>query len=900
MKKIIIISFLSFVAFYVKAQYNMVNNNAQTINICAADFYDNSTGNYAANANQTITFKANTVNSGLKMSFNQFDVHTSDTLYVYDGPTIADPLIGKFNNTNSLSGGNNIVQTSIYNSTNATGGSLTFKFVTNASNQAAGWFASLACIPVCQSIIARLDSLTNDPLPNDSNYLDICLGDPITFAGKGLFPQNGIIYNQSNATCTYNWDFGDGTTGTGQVVNHTYTQRRGYDVMLKITDNIGCVSTNALGARVRVASFPTMHINPLPEMCSNETKIINVGYMQNSTVVVEPIGFTQISKQGFDSTMFIPDGPNCPTQVYNTFVVFNNFPPGVTILSATDILSICVNMEHSFAGDLGFRIYCPNNQFAQLDPNTHSGGNFLGLPAGGANHHSQDNGCLQQNNPAGTGWNYCWSELYPNNNMTFDQLSSSAAAGTVMVAGSRTIDSTNQINHTNYIMPQAPLSSLIGCPLNGVWNIEITDDYGSDNGYIFHWDLQLQANLMPTNWTYNVLVDSVIFNGPFLTTLSDTTASVTPTAGGIYTYNIGLVDEFGCIWDTSTTLKVIQMPTVNLGNDTAFCFGNKMTLNAGNPGATYTWDTPTGIYSTQIVETSDTIFLEVPNPLNYIVSASFSNTSGTLVCSDLDTIVVTINPMPSISYNITPPLGAGCEPLSITFSNETSPVIQNYLWNFGDGATDTATDPTHVFSAGTYTISLTATTLEGCTAISTIPNLIKSYPQPHAEFSWDPAIGVIQDPHINFTNLTVPNNPSFSYFWNFGDGGIDNTKDPVHIFGALGDYIITLIAISDKGCGDTVAHTVKIINDILEFPNIITPNNDNFNDKLVIKGLLDGGYPESELVIYNRWGKKVYSKNNYQNDFDGEGLADGVYFYIFKGKGILRESEHKGSLQIMR
>jgi len=902
MKKIILVSVLSLFVTLAKAQYNIASNNGQTVTVCATDFYDNASGNYAASVNQTITFKSTTANTGLKMSFNQFDVHNSDTLFVYDGPnTTTSPLIGKFNNSNSLSGGQNIVQTSIYNSTNATGGSLTFRFKTDASNQGAGWFASLACIPVCQSIMAKLDTLGTNPKPKDSNYIDICLGNAITFKANPSFPQNNIIYNQSAANSTYLWDFGDGTTATGQTVSKTYALRRGYDVMLKVTDSIGCVSTNALGTRVRVSSFPTSHINQIPEMCSNQTQLIKVGYSLSSTLVVEPVKFTQTSKQGFDSTMFIPDGPNCPTQVYNTFVVFNNFPPGVTIQSANDILSICVNMEHSFAGDLGFRIYCPNNQFAQLDPNTHSGGNFLGMPAGGANHHSFDNGCLQANNPAGTGWNYCWSEIYPNNNTTFDQLSSSAGPGTIMVNGSRTIDTTNQVNHTNYIKPQNPLSSLIGCPLNGVWNIEITDDYGSDNGYIFHWDLQLQANLMPTNWTYNVKIDSVGFSGPYLTALNDSVASVFPTAGGIFTYNISLVDDFGCAWDTTTTLKVIQQPSVNLGMDTAFCYGNTMTLNAGNPGAVYEWITPLGTDTTQSITTAD-IFSNFPEHNNYIVKVSYLSSTSNLKCSKIDTIVVTTNPMPSISYVPDPYPTQGCEPLTVTFDNQTTPSIQSYLWDFGDNTTDTNINPTHIFSAGIYDIKLTATTTEGCTSTSVLSQLVKSWPQPTAEFSWDPMIGVIQDPHINFTNLTFPVNPTFSYFWDFGDGSaVDQSKDPLHIFPlSIGEYTITLISISDKNCSDTVTHKVKIINDILEFPNIITPNGDTYNDKLVIKGLLDGGYPESEILIYNRWGKKVYSKTNYQNDFGGEDLPEGVYFYIFKAKGIFREIEHKSSLQILR
>ncbi len=900
-KNILLIVLVLFALNSLKSQnYNIVSSNSQTVNTCTGYFTDNSSGDYAANQDLTVTFASNnTTNTHISISFISFDIHASDTLYVFDGPNISSPLIGKFNNTNPLSGGQNMVQSSVSNSS----GRLTFRFKTNSANQGSGWNSTIICAKPCQKIIATLDSLLTVPEPNDSNYIDVCLGSSITFKANALFPQNDSVYHQSNNSSKFYWDFGDGTIDSGQVVNKTYTIRRGYDIMLKIIDTLGCRSINALGTRVRISSIPTTTIKPLDDMCGGNTKLISVGYNQNSSIIIEPMAFTQTSKQGFDSTMFLPDGNPCASTpnggIYNTFVTFNNFPQGATIQSASDILSICVNMEHTFAGDLGFRIYCPNGSVVTLDPNTTSSGNDLGIS------NSQDAGgapgaCDPTLNPPGIGWTYCWSEFYPNDNLTLANLDGSiSTTRTVMVNNKRTIDSTNQTNHTKYIKPENPLSGLIGCPLNGVWNLQIKDDYTIDNGYIFGWNLELTANLMPNNWTYNVKIDSVGFTGPFISPINDTTALISPLNGGNFTYNISLVDDFGCVWDTLTTLKVIQMPNVNLGNDTAVCSEQKININAGNPGATYVWDTPFGPLSTQTLLTSDSIVPYVL-PLNYIVTASYTNASNTLICSDMDTLVLTVNPMPNISYSVMPINSAGCEPLLVSFINETSPAIKDYLWEFGDGAIDTATNPSHIYSAGVYNVTLTATTIEGCTDKFVNNNLVKSYPQPVAEFSWNPMIGVIQDPQITFTNLTTPTNSVFTYNWIFGTDGNSSDKDPVHLFSALSDYTIQLAVTSDKGCMDTIEHTVKIINDILEFPNIITPNGDGKNDKFVIKGLLDGGYPDSELAIYNRWGKKVYSKINYQNDFGGEDLSDGVYFYIFKARGILREMEQKGSLQILR
>ena len=71
------------------------------------------------------------------------------------------------------------------------------------------------------------------------------------------------------------------------------------------------------------------------------------------------------------------------------------------------------------------------------------------------------------------------------------------------------------------------------------------------------------------------------------------------------------------------------------------------------------------------------------------------------------------------------------------------------------------------------------------------------------------------------------------------------------------------------------------------------------NDTFWIEGLLF--YPDNHLVIYNRWGNRVYEtlgyKNNWSGTWEEKLLPDGVYFYYFDdGEGTL----YSGSLTIMR
>ena len=64
----------------------------------------------------------------------------------------------------------------------------------------------------------------------------------------------------------------------------------------------------------------------------------------------------------------------------------------------------------------------------------------------------------------------------------------------------------------------------------------------------------------------------------------------------------------------------------------------------------------------------------------------------------------------------------------------------------------------------------------------------------------------------------------------------------------------------------------------ITIPNVFTPNNDNTNDLFVIDNLLL--YDYRPIVIKNRWGKTVFQSSQYNNDWDGKNVPDGVYFGV--------------------
>lgn len=65
---------------------------------------------------------------------------------------------------------------------------------------------------------------------------------------------------------------------------------------------------------------------------------------------------------------------------------------------------------------------------------------------------------------------------------------------------------------------------------------------------------------------------------------------------------------------------------------------------------------------------------------------------------------------------------------------------------------------------------------------------------------------------------------------------------------------------------------------LITIPNIVTPNFDGMNDRFVIRNLLL--YDYRPLIVKNRWGKTIYQTNQYNNDWDGSNIPDGVYYGI--------------------
>ena len=96
--------------------------------------------------------------------------------------------------------------------------------------------------------------------------------------------------------------------------------------------------------------------------------------------------------------------------------------------------------------------------------------------------------------------------------------------------------------------------------------------------------------------------------------------------------------------------------------------------------------------------------------------------------------------------------------------------------------------------------------------------------------------------------------------------------------------------------GETFSDYSELVITNLFIPNAFSPDGDGINDRWTIRGGLNENYPNNKLVIFNRWGIKVFESTGYNNDWDGNyngnlnggsntNLPVGTYFYVLDLNG---------------
>jgi subtilisin-like proprotein convertase family protein len=420
---------------------------------------------------------------------------------------------------------------------------------TNVTSSTTFYVASYSGLCESSRIPANVTVVPATPISLTSTSTNICDVDTVTLSVSSV-----------NTSYNYSWTPNTSlSAATGNPVMAWPTSNITYTV--SAIDTAGCFISDSVS--IAVAHAPTGVLTTSNDLiCSGDSVTLHIdasgGGSHNMTGPIVPI--PDSNPVGSRDTITVSSAP--------------------TVLASGDIVSVCIDMTHTFDNDLDIYLVSPFGTIMEL---------------------STDNGG-SADNYIGT----CFSMTAIN----------PITGGTAPFTGS-------------YI-PEGTFDIFNGENANGDWQLWVVDDLGGDVGTIDNWSITFVPYNLPVTW-------SSIPAG-----LSSTNNTVDVTPFVTTTYITTVIDSVtGCNRNYLDTVVVNALPIVNLGADTAICSNYAgITLNGTNPGAsTYTWQDgqfgPTyfaslaGQYSLTIVDTNGCVNTDTIHVTN--LNASVVNIDANLI-----------------------------------------------------------------------------------------------------------------------------------------------------------------------------------------------------------------------------------------------------------------------------
>ncbi|MFY9309430.1 MAG: PKD domain-containing protein, partial [Bacteroidia bacterium] len=376
---------------------------------------------------------------------------------------------------------------------------------------------------------------------------------------------------------------------------------------------------------------------------------------------------------------------------------------------------------------------------------------------------------------------------------------------------------------------------------------------------------------------------------------------------GSQNVTLAITSSAGCNASVTLPVNVHALPVADF-TSTKVCAGMPTVFNdastvAGDTISNWDWD---------FGETNASSTLE--NPL-YTYSAPGDYTTTLIVtsgngCKDTTNALVTVYANPVVQFSVDD--SSGCVVHCPWFTDLTSlpgTSITSWQWNYGDGSPfgSNMTGEHCYTGSGSYTISLTVTTAQGCTSTGTQNNMITVYQLPTADFGFSPSSPVpLIAADIDFTNQSIG---SSSWLWDFGDQNDttgSNEQHPSHIYSDTGTYCITLIAMSNEQCADTIEYCLIVEPEFTFFiPNAFTPfDSQGTNDGFSGYGT---NIKEYDMWIFDRWGNMIFHTSDLEVRWDGkankgkEMAQRDVYVYLVKLVDFRGgEHQYRGTVTLVR
>lgn len=317
----------------------------------------------------------------------------------------------------------------------------------------------------------------------------------------------------------------------------------------------------------------------------------------------------------------------------------------------------------------------------------------------------------------------------------------------------------------------------------------------------------------------------------------------------------------GCFAYDTIRISVFNSPTINLGTDTSFCFGDSTILNAGTGFVSYSWST--GSVQQQISVRQQGIY-----------SVLVTTVDG---CASTDTIQVqNIWDLPTLQLDTSPELCIGTTRILDPGS------FNSYLWQ--DGSTSRSF---MISDTGKYHVRV----IDDNQCINSDTVQINTLLSPPSNFLPD------DTSLCSYSSINLSPILTFSrYVWSTG------SINPTITVSVPGNYWLQVTDI--KGCTgrDSILISARECMIGVYIPNAFTPNNDGKND--IFRALVFGPVKNFELSVFNRWGERIFFTKDPAQGWNGK-IKDklpqtDVYVWLCKYEMDDKPYIEKGTLSIIR
>jgi len=430
-----------------------------------------------------------------------------------------------------------------------------------------------------------------------------------------------------------------------------------------------------------------------------------------------------------------------------------------------------------------------------------------------------------------------------------------------------------------------------------------------DEGLCFPDQALLKLKLLSSTYTVAVSPNGTITaNYTNDSILVSPTFTVPPLGNGVVIYTVSVINpDKGCI--VSKTAEIIYPPLATtvqvVSTNTNLCEGTSNDFTASG-AINYKWYYDDGGNLIPIANTFSVSITPTLTGMHHYVVNGYSPCTGNI--PDTKTITVKVVPKETLQMTSLKDVAKCLNTTHVFTTNVSSSVPSNttnatytYSWTTLPGhnpAPGINTLPDYsVTSNQTTTLVLT---VDGfCVNRIVDTAVVENLADDLNVFILD-SVSICPDRSFVLNSNVNGGYPDYQYEWTISHGsGIISSfsvleyKSP----SAEGIYTITLSAIDSCGYRKTDIQSINVLPPChVIIPNVMTPNGDGTNDFFVIKNLEH--HPNSHLTIFDRWGLKVYEKDNYNNEWKADGIkSGGTFFYVLE---VPEDKTYTGFITILK